>query len=411
MDFAELRVELEKEFTEEITTSLRVELINKLLSAAQVDTKPSISKMFNGVYFKISVDFCPEIWRICQCAQKRTKFTGKIDFYIINSSEYNAFCLESTQPDQNHIICLNSSIIKNFSQDELLFVIGHEIGHLWTGTRALQEAIQFIFNENKKIPFYYHNRIMYWQRLSELSADRFGLLACGKLESAVSSFFKLTSGLDWYELGIKIEDYTRQNDKLLESVKGEQAFDQSTHPINPVRVKALQLFAQSKLFASASEDKTLDPDPELSKEIKQLMEDHTALAEGLNHERMLFMATGGLIISGCDQTMDQDEYEKIISYISRYTLYPRKILEEMIKNKDLQKIFVDSTVKILKANPSERDSMLSYLLEVAIADNDINEPELQLLVDIGVKVMGYNEKEVSQAIAAGLYSVYIPQVR
>ncbi|MCF7911087.1 MAG: M48 family metalloprotease [Candidatus Cloacimonetes bacterium] len=411
MDYSLLRIELERSFTEEIRKNLHEKLINELLLAAQVDKRKSITNMFNGIYFKVGEDFCEEIWAICQEAQKRTGYEGKIEYYVMNSPEYNAFCIESDAPDQPHIITINSAVIKNFTKDELLFIIGHEIGHLWTGNRSLQQVIQFIFNENKKIPFYYHNRIMYWQRLSELSADRFGLLACGDLEPAVSSFFKLTSGLDWRELGINIRSYIRKNDELLKNLKGEQAFDQSTHPINPVRVKALQLFSKSPLFNDTLAGNTLSADEKLEAAVQKLVEEHTALAEGLNHDRMVFMATGGLIVSGCDEAMAEDEYERIVSYISRFTLYPRKYLDEMVKSKNVQDKFVKSVVNILKENPSERDSLMNYLLDIVLADSDINQAELKLLVEIGVKIMGYSEKEVSQIIAGGLYTIFTPKVK
>jgi len=126
---------------------------------------------------------------------------------------------------------------------------------------------------------------------------------------------------------------------------------------------------------------------------------------------MVFMATGGLIMSGCDEAMAEEEYEKIVSYISRFTLYPRKYLDKMIKSKNVQDMFMKSVVNILKENPSERDSLMEYLLDIVLADNDINQAELKVLVDIGVKIMGYSEKEVSQFIAGGLYSMYTPKVK
>jgi len=411
MDYSLLRIELERKFTEEIKKNLHENLINELLKAAQVDKNQSITNMFSGIHFKVEEDFCEDIWTICQEAQKRTGYEEKIEYYVMNSPEYNAFCIESDDKEQPHIIAINSAIIKNFTKEELLFIIGHEIGHLWTGNRSLQEVIQFIFNENKNIPFYYHNRIMYWQRLSELSADRFGLLACGELEPAVSSFFKLTSGLDWRELGINIRSYIKKNNELLKNLKGEQAFDQSTHPINPVRVKALQLFAKSPLFKDCLAGNELVADDKLAEAVRKLVEEHTALAEGLNHDRMVFMATGGLIMSGCDEAMAEEEYEKIVSHISRFTLYPRIYLDEIIKSKNVQDMFMKSVINILKENPSERDSLMGYLLDIVLADNDINQAELKVLVDIGVKIMGYSEKEVSQFIAGGLYSMYTPKVK
>ena len=146
MNYSKLRLELEKNFTEEITASLRVNLIKKLLLAAQVDKTQSINKMFKGIYFRVTENFCKDIWETCQEALKKTGYSKQIEFYVINSPEYNAFCLESDQEDQNHIIAINSAVLKNFTKEELLFIIGHEIGHLWTGNRSLQDAIQFIFN-------------------------------------------------------------------------------------------------------------------------------------------------------------------------------------------------------------------------------------------------------------------------
>ncbi|MCF7918543.1 MAG: M48 family metalloprotease [Candidatus Cloacimonetes bacterium] len=411
MDYSLLRIELEKQFTQEIKESLRVELIEKLLEKAKIDREDSLNKIFKGIYFKVTENFCKNIWEACQEAQKRTGYEGTIDYFVVNSPEYNAFCIETDRVEDPHIICLNSALVKDFTHEELLFIIGHEIGHLWTGSRKLSDVIQFIFNENKEIPIYYHNRIMYWQRLSELSADRFGLLACGELEPAVSSFFKLTSGLDWRELGINIRTYIDNNNELLEHLKGEQGFDESTHPINPVRVKALQLFSKSQLFQSAMKKDELIADEKLEDKIRMIVEEHTALADGINLQRMMFMATGGLIVSSCDEKVDADEVDRIISYISQYTLFPKKFLEEILKDqKNIQKKFVDSIKKILADSPLERESMLKYLLEIAISDNDINDKEFDLLVNIGINILGYSEKEAAQILAAGLYTQFIPRV-
>jgi len=411
MDYSLLRIELEKEFTQEITKSLKVNLLQKLFTAAKIERQDSINRIFKGIYFRVTENFCKDIWDICQEAKKRTGYEPAIDFFVVNSPEYNAFCIDTDSIEEPDIVCINSSLVKDFNREELLFIVGHEIGHLWTGSRKLQDVIQFIFNENKQVPIFYHNRIMYWQRLSELTADRFGLLACGKLEPAVSSFFKLTSGLDWRELGINIRSYIDNNEELLENLKGEQGFDQSTHPINPIRVKALQLFAKSKLFKKVLNNQKLTIDKILEKNISKLVEEHSALADGINLQKMQFMATGGLIMSSCDQNIEQDEYDRIVSHISQYTLFPKIYLENMLKDQDnIQTIFVESIKKILAKNPLDRESMLKYLLDISISDSDINDKELELLLNIGVDVLGYSEREASQIIAAGLYTQYIPKV-
>lgn len=411
MDYSELRIELEKQFTQEISESLRVDLLHKLFELAKIERQNSINRIFNGIYFKVTENFCKEIWDICQEAKERTCYTSEIDFYVINSPEYNAFCIDTDSEDDANIVCINSSLVKNFTHDELLFIVGHEIGHLWSGSRKLQDVIQFIFHENKQVPIYYHNRIMYWQRLSELSADRYGLLACKELEHAVSSFFKLTSGLDWRELGINIRTYIDNNEELLESTKGEQSFDQSTHPINPVRVKALQIFADSTLFKSAVEGKKLEFDEDLKDMIGKLVLENTVIAGGIDLQKMLFMATGGLIMSNCDADIDRDEYDRIVGYISQYTLFPKKFLEEIIKEpKNIEEKFISSIKKILENNPLDRELLLKYLLDISISDSDINEKELELLLDISIKVLGYSEQEAAQIIAAGLYNQYVPKV-
>jgi hypothetical protein len=69
------------------------------------------------------------------------------------------------------------------------------------------------------------------------------------------------------------------------------------------------------------------------------------------------------IISGCDQNVDHKEWKRIIGYISRYKLYLRRILEEIVKSRNLRQIFMQETVNILIENPSERDSMFDYLLD------------------------------------------------
>jgi hypothetical protein len=95
----------------------------------------------------------------------------------------------------------------------------------------------------QQIPPLLHRPLDSWSRLSELTADRFGFLATGEaLPVAVSSFFKMASGLGPEHLNFDLAAFLAQLEQL-QKLERREVLAHFSHPVTPVRARALQLFA------------------------------------------------------------------------------------------------------------------------------------------------------------------------
>ena len=100
-----------------------------------------------------------------------------------------------------------------------------------------------------------------WSRYAEISADRAGAYCANDLESVARALFKLASGLASDRIvNFDLTEFLQQLDEMqaVDAEPGQGAPRQdwfSTHPFSPLRVKALQLFYQSKLMEDGGVEK------------------------------------------------------------------------------------------------------------------------------------------------------------
>ncbi len=122
---------------------------------------------------------------------------------------------------ENPIVTLYSGAIDHLNKDEIMFVIGHEIGHiksnhvLYHQMASVLPVIGNIIGSvtlgiGKFISTGLQLALLNWQRMSEFTCDRTGLLACQNVEAATSSMIKI-AGLPtkYYDINL-IEDFVEQ---------------------------------------------------------------------------------------------------------------------------------------------------------------------------------------------------------
>jgi Zn-dependent protease with chaperone function len=156
--------------------------------------------------------------------------------------------------DEQTFVMLTSALVDSLSPSELIFTLGHELGHIksnhvlylnaanWAISGAIAllglivagpiglivgPAFRIALNE--------------WSRKAEYTADRAGLLACRDLNASVLSLVKITLGSKSLMDRVDLQAFLEQVEEKAALDYGFVELFQS-HPFMPKRVKELQAF-------------------------------------------------------------------------------------------------------------------------------------------------------------------------
>lgn len=405
----DIRVDLEIELESNLFQTLEGKLVEKIIAEANYEPEENIWKnILEGHSFKVTEKMSPKLYHIFHDVKNKLNYKKNIDFYITNSAELNAFALTRSDDKDTDIININSALISMFDDDELRFVVGHEIGHLITRYARVVRLINFIFPDPEKVPLILAHRIELWQKVSELTADRFGFIASPKVEKCVSGFFKMASGLSTDRIDFDYKAYLIDNEKILDYFT--QNRNMFTHPVNPLRIKAIKLFSESSLYGDFKNDKEFNTDQVLNAEMDKLIAMlQTISTSPMDAFRKQFLASAGLIMANIDKNINDDEYESILESLSNYTVFPHEYLSE-ICNTSTEEVFKSSISNIIQQNPAERFQLLQYMANIAMSDNSIFNKEINFLFEVGESLLGLTRREIAQILAATLQQGFIPEL-
>ena len=98
-----------------------------------------------GNSLKVNKTLLPDFYNLCQEVKEKLEFVGDIDFYITGTSDVNACAYYSNDEKRPHIIEINSGLFKLMNEEELKYIIGHEIGHLINGDSIIDRLFFFIY--------------------------------------------------------------------------------------------------------------------------------------------------------------------------------------------------------------------------------------------------------------------------
>ena len=195
--------------------------------------------------YRVDQAITPRLYNLGRMLIQVLRLVQPLDLFVQGSQEHNAFCLPSRKGNRL-VMCLNSGLIASLSPQELLFVMGHEVGH---ALLRHGETLGIAFDDPRFSPLEVV-RLRALERAQEISCDRFGLLACQDVRVASSALFKITSGLPDKWISFDETAYSRHFDDISSMAEVVDLEDASrTHPFIPLRVKALIAFAKSELYA------------------------------------------------------------------------------------------------------------------------------------------------------------------
>ena len=403
---SEYGLPLEVELSTQIYNALQGNVVEEIIKMAKIPFSDNYYRsMLEGHSFKVEEGTLSRYYNIFNEIKETLQFTEPVDFYITGDPSVNAFAIASQEEGEPNIINVNSSLIQLMTDDELRFVIGHEMGHLINKNATLVKLINFVFPHGATIPITLQYKIRLWQQLSELVADRFGYMAMPNLNVCISAFFKMSSGLDFNKMDMKVEAFLEDNKKRLEYFRNDKGINFATHPINPIRVEALNQFSKSVFFNEKGTSKE-----ELENGMNELIEILLKVRNTeLDSNMAKFIATAGLIIANCDETISENEIDLIFSELSVLEIFPKTYLEDIAQS-DVVETFKESIKKLLELNPETREAMLRYLISIALADKDINVKEVELIFNIAAGELGYSPMETAQIFSQMIQIDFTPSM-
>ena len=411
MNHKAIRIPLEIQLGQELYQQIQGKVLESILREAKIEkTENYFKNILQGHSFKVSEKLAPRLYNSFAEVKAKLEFDEPIEFYITNNPELNAFAVSRLEEDESHIININSGLIDKVDDDELKFIVGHEIGHLISNNAIIAQLLNFVFPDQSESPLMMQHKIAVWDKLSELTADRFGFMACGRLDKVLSCFFKMASGLSVERLNFDPKAFSLENEEILKYFKETGSGNLLSHPINPIRIKAVELFETSVLYQNLLSGAELTIDKVLDDQISELIQSLMVISNSpVNYHRTSFIASAGLIVAGIDKAIEPDEYKRIIEELSAFTVFPKQILNQMIEENKIELFFEKSVKALLKINPGEKNMMMEYIINIIIADSVISDSEFEFIFDFGIK-LGFERMEIAQIFASSIQEQFMPNI-
>ena len=339
---------------------------------------------------RLTRGIAPDAHRSLSACREVLGYDKPIELYVKPDPMVQAFCARSVSGPI--IIGLSSRLLETFSDAELRFVIGHELGHAvfdhfaipMPATATLQDVGGKFVSRPISLKLYL------WCRAAEVSADRAGVVCSGAVEPAAYALLKIASGLGSNVIRPDLEAFTSQIDALhaapaaCADERDEEAmldcFD--THPYSPLRVRGLLAFGRSQAFQRAT-GKPVDGID--SDELEQIVERDLAVMEPSYLEdrsetselmrRVLFCA--GVCVAAANGEIAATELRALRALLgAKYVDIPEQL-------DDIRRELAEKIVVARDSVPfAGRAQIVQHATIVAAADGSVEPCELEQLLQL-----------------------------
>ncbi len=350
--------------------------------------------------YRLDENITPALSNVVKRVCSNLRLIQPIDVFIENNSIANAFCLPSRKTGRL-ILGLNSGLIELLTENELAFVVGHEIGHAILG----HSEIPYGDDEDENFSILEVIKLRNLSRHMEISADRIGMIACQDINVAGSALFKLVAGLSSRWVKFSPDAYEKHIEQLTENIDLLDIKEQAlTHPITPLRIKALKVFRESELYARAfAQTRWNISTTELEKHVEHLL----ALAEPQIDAPDLadngpvissFLLNASLLLIASDGKVTVSEKKWLQN---RFNMNPKQ-LDSLLESETLIDNLVEATAEFgdkltIILNANSRFQVFKALCSALFADGVLVEQEADMLRKI-LELLKLNENAWQQAL-------------
>jgi len=361
---------------EKLTEHVDVKRVNKQIQKHEAEGPTGIRRNLLSTSVRLTKGMAPEITKMADDCIEKLGVELPLELYVYSGPQFNAACFKPE--DDRLYVMFSSSLLEGFSSQELKFVMGHELGHHVYDHHAV--PIGYLLRGQARPDPQLALELFAWSRYAEISADRAGAHCAQDMDAVATSLFKLSSGLTSKIVKFSLDDFVAQADDM-------QAFDQepgqgapqsdwfSTHPFSPLRVKALKLFEQSKLYGGKQSKTDLEVGVQavLSLMEPSYLEAKTDTAEAMR--RLLF--AGLITVADASDGISDKELEVFAKFFGKYAFTDKLDIEKI-------KLTLDNRIKEVMNKSSQTQAMqvLHDMCIMAHADGGVTAPERDVLEQV-----------------------------
>ena len=187
--------------------------------------------------------------------------------FLIRNDDINAYTTGISEP----LVCVTSGCVELLSEDELRFVLGHELGHIKSEHMLYHSLVTFFDTDDGNdlivgtLPapvgsfavVGLHSALYKWYRMSELTADRVGLLCVQDIHNSISALAKFAGFLTDTDDEFNLSAFLKQSEKIYKKYNEDfdgfllgtaVALGKLTHPYTVLRVCELNKWYNEGAF-------------------------------------------------------------------------------------------------------------------------------------------------------------------
>ncbi len=208
-----------------------------------------------GQSVKVSERQFPRIYRVVRQSCETLQIAMP-QVFLVNSPVFNAGTLGT---NEDSFIMVHSSLVDQYTDEELLTVIGHECGHIHNSHVAYLTALHYLtYMAGMFLPWILQPALVAlrgWSRRAEVTCDRAGMLVAKNQAASERAITKLAVGSKKLYEEFNLDAFLEQHEEGSQGIgKYMEVF--ATHPWLPKRVLAMRVFGESQLFRRSLGDAT-----------------------------------------------------------------------------------------------------------------------------------------------------------
>ncbi len=171
---------------------------------------------YTGDSLQITARNIPEIHQILVEACKIMGMPEVPELYLFLEDKIQSFA----SGQKRQMIVISSGAVDLLSKEELLFLLGRELGHIRSNHvlyREMGDSLSLVSQIISDLTLGVGNllsmpikiALMHWYRMSEFTADRAGLLVCQDMEVAIQALIRMAGLPQKYHGRISTEEFRR----------------------------------------------------------------------------------------------------------------------------------------------------------------------------------------------------------